>query len=127
MKIALLGALIALGGCATANTPSEVMTKTTAKLFISHLPPNDAADCIGRNADESDQLLAASTRPAPGGGREVIVRTMAQGASGLTYAVARLTPERSGSIGELWSDTFASSWTRSPQQKADMLLRGCTN
>ncbi len=121
-RVLLATAVASIAGC--ANTPTQLMAESPTRLFRSPLSPIDAADCMARNAEEKAAAFSATTRPSPGGGREVIVRVAD---TDFIYATARLTPNGAGSVGELWSGTFAGSVGTSPEDNAAMLLRGCGN
>lgn len=122
MKLLLITGLLILSGC--ANTPTQLMDEKPTTVFTSKEAAKVTAECIARNAEERAALFLTRVRPAPDGGEEVVVR----GISGdYVFATARIKQDGAGSRGELWSDTFSGSLFTSPQDKAAMLLRGCTN
>ena len=89
--------LFVVTGCAL--TPKEVTEKGTRRTAALRLPPQQAALCIERNAENRSGLYIASHRPFSGEAIEVTIRfTEFMG----VLAVAHLRPEGTGSAVEVW-------------------------
>lgn len=87
----------ALVGC--AFTPKEIVEQGTRRTAALNLPPEQAAVCIERNAENISGRWLARQRPLPDGALEVVMRyTELLG----VLAVAHLRAEGSGSAVEVW-------------------------
>ena len=82
-------------------------------------PPQRAAACFARNAEEHSSALVAEVRPPDRQGRiEVIVRVK----NGVTYATAELRPVGQRAEGTL---TLMVTSSRGTRQLVESLVEGC--
>jgi hypothetical protein len=82
-------------------------------------PPQLAASCFARNAEEHSSALVSEVRQADGRGHvEVIVRVK----NGVTYAITELRPTGTGSNGMIRLAVFSSGGNRDLVRS---LVEGC--
>jgi len=82
------------------------------------LPPEQAARCFGRNAEEHSSALVSEVTVQRDGGAETIVRVK----NGVTYATAQFRPAGRGSTGELYLNVTT---TGRRGDLVDALVKGC--
>ena len=110
-----LAILIALAGCAQAQRQSAPYE--SAHTFRSQQPPERAARCFARNAEEHSSALTAEVTPGNDAAR-VVVRVK----NGVTYATADFRRSGAGSTGSI-TLMVVSSGRRS--DLLDSLTEGC--
>jgi len=115
LKTLWLAILISLAGCAQPQRQSESFGST--HTFRSQQPPERAARCFARNAEEHSSALAAEVTPGDDGAR-VVVRVR----NGVTYATADFRRSGAGSVGSI-ALMVVSSGRRS--DLVDALTEGC--
>ena len=87
--------LLALVGCAQAQrSQAEYGSRHTHRF---QQPPQQAAQCFARNAQEHSSALVAEVNATREGGAQVIVRVK----NGVTYATADLRPSGKVSTGTI--------------------------
>jgi hypothetical protein len=113
--LAVLTFIAAIAGCTSASRQSAPgSSQVTARAA---LPPDQAAACFARNAEEHSGALVAEVRP--GGDRaEVVVRVK----NGVLYATADFRRSGAGSTATLALNVTTNS-RRS--DLVDALLEGC--
>lgn len=105
--------LAAVAGC---GSPAGESRGTRERVRVA-LPPDQAAACFGRNAEEHSSALVAEVRP--GGDRaQVIVRVK----NGVLYGTADFERAGSGSNATL---TLNVKTTGRRSDLVDALLEGC--
>jgi len=82
------------------------------------LPPEQAARCFGRNAEDHSSALASEVAVQRDGGAETIVRVK----NGVTYATAQFRRAGSGSTGEIQLNVTT---TGRRGDLVDALVKGC--
>jgi hypothetical protein len=103
---------------APACTLREDNSPGTVRHQFVH-PPQRAAACFARNAEEHSSALVAEVRPPDRQGRvEVIVRVK----NGVTYATAELRPVGERADGTI---TLMVISRRGNRQLVDSLVEGC--
>lgn len=91
---------------------------TTVRHRFMH-PPQQAAACFARNAEEHSSALASEIRPPDGRGQvEVIVRVK----NGVTYATADFRPAGTGANGTIRLAVVSSGGVRDLVRS---LVEGC--
>ena len=96
----------------------EDASATTVRHRFIH-PPQQAASCFSRNAEEHSSALVSEVRQPDGRGHvEVIVRVK----NGVTYAIAELRPMGAGSNGMIKLAVFSSGGMRDLVRS---LVEGC--
>lgn len=114
-SVSALLALALLAGCALAQRPSTQYGSSHTHRFQK--PPQEAARCFARNAEEHSSALLAEVN-ARDNGAEVIVRVK----NGVTYATADFRRAGAGSSGSI------SLMVRSSGRNDDLfgsLVEGC--
>jgi hypothetical protein len=82
-------------------------------------PPQQAASCFARNAEEHSSALAAQvSRPDAGGRVQVVVQVR----NGATYATADLEPSGAGATGTIRLNVVSSEGNRELMRR---LVEGC--
>ncbi|MGZ8262979.1 MAG: hypothetical protein ACXW2I_02320 [Burkholderiales bacterium] len=110
--------LVACGVAACAYLPTAGTPADGARFTHRFkLPPEQAARCFGRNAEEHSSALVSEVQ-REGDGAQTIVRVK----NGVTYATARFRPAGSGAIGEIRLMVTTSG---SRSDLANDLVRGC--
>jgi hypothetical protein len=102
---------------ACAVSPRQSVSHGSRHVHRFQQPPEQAAACFGRNAEEHSSALAAEVRP----GRDraqVVVRVR----NGITYAIADFERAGSGSTGSIQLNV-ARSGRRN--DLLDALVEGC--
>jgi hypothetical protein len=99
---ACLGLLAGAVVAACIPIPIPVPSGTTSGTSSRHVvrlqsPPDKAARCFARNAEEHSSALVAEVRADRAGGAETIVRVK----NGVTYATGQFRPAGNGSTGEI--------------------------
>lgn len=108
-------AMLAFAGCALVR--DETSATTVRRQFIH--PPQRAALCFARNAEEHSSALVSEIRPPDARGHvEVIVRVK----NGVTYATAELRPVGTGSNGTIKLAVYSSGGNRDLVRS---LVEGC--
>ena len=107
--------MLTCAGCALVR--KEASVTTVSHRFIH--PPQQAASCFARNAEEHSSALVSEVRqPDARGHVEVIVRVK----NGVTYAMAELRPIDTGSNGTIRLAVFSSGGN---QDLVRSLVEGC--
>ena len=108
-------ALLTFAGCASVRDGAS--TGIVSHRFMH--PPERAAACFARNAEEHSSALVSEVRPPDSRGHvEVIVRVK----NGVTYAIAELWPADTGSNGTIRLAVFSSGGNR---ELVRSLVEGC--
>lgn len=110
-RVACLLLALAVCGCAQAQRQSGAYGST--HTHRSHLPPEKAASCFGRNAEEHSSALVSAVS-----GGDVTVRVK----NGVTYATAAYRRAGAGSMGSITLNVTTSG-RRS--DLFDALVEGC--
>ena len=116
MRPARLLSLVLLAACAacTSPSPNTAVPRETARV---RLPPDQAAACFARNAEEHSSALVAEVRP--GGDRaHVEVRVK----NGVLYGTADFRRAGTGSTATLELNVTTN---RQRGELVDSLLEGC--
>ena len=96
----------------------EDASATTVRHRFMH-PPQQAASCFARNAEEHSSALVSEVRPPDARGHvEVIVRVK----NGVTYATADFRPASTGSNGTVKLAVYSSGGNRDLVRS---LVEGC--
>src|SRR5688572_5296082 len=90
----LLAAALVPAGC--ASTQRQSGAQGSSHTHRSQLPPDKAARCFARNAEEHSSALVSEVSPTSSG-TQVIVRVK----NGVTYATASYRQSGSGSVGAI--------------------------
>ena len=107
-----------LAGCGSApRSASSFGSHHTQRL---QLPPDQAAACFARNAEEHSSALVSEVRPA-GGIAQVIVRVK----NGVLYATADFQRAGSGSVATISLNVATTSTTGRHNDLLDSLIEGC--
>ena len=107
--------MLTFAGCALVR---EEASATTVRHRFIH-PPQRAASCFARNAEEHSSALVSEVRPPDARGHvEVIVRVK----NGITYATADLRPVSTGSNGTITLAVVSSGGVR---DLVRWLVEGC--
>lgn len=107
--------MLSFAGCALVR---EDASATTVKHRFMQ-PPQRAAACFARNAEEHSSALVSEVRPPDARGNvEVIVRVK----NGVTYAIADLRPASTGSNGTITLAVYSSGGNR---DLVRTLVEGC--
>ena len=104
-----------LGACAQA--PREPGAPGASHTYRSQQPPEQAARCFGRNAEEHSSALRSAVT-ARDGRAEVVVSVQ----NGVTYASADFRPSGSGSVGRITLNVVTSG---RQGDLLDALTQGC--
>jgi hypothetical protein len=110
-----LAMLVVLAGCAQAQRQSGAYGST--HTFRSQQPPERAARCFARNAEEHSSALMAEVTPGSD-----IARVVVRVKNGVTYATADFRRSAAGSTGSI-TLMVVSSGRRS--DLLDSLTEGC--
>jgi hypothetical protein len=113
--IAAAAALAFLGGCAMPSR--EAAPHGSQHVLRLQQPPDQAAACFARNAEEHSSALVSEIRPA-GESAHVTVRVK----NGVTYATASFERAGSGSRGTV---NLNVSTTGRRSDLLDALVAGC--
>ena len=116
----LAGPLLAvaiLAACAPF-TSREASSGGAREVRRFQLPPEQAARCFGRNAEDNSSALASEVAVQRDGGAETIVRVK----NGVTYATAQFRRAGSGSTGEIQLNVTT---TGRRGDLVDALVKGC--
>ena len=107
--------ILTLAGCALVR--EKAPASSVNHRFIR--PPQQAASCFARNAEEHSSALVSEVRqPDARGHIEVIVRVK----NGVTYATAEFRPMGAGSNGTITLAVFSSGGNRDLVRS---LVEGC--
>ena len=113
MKILTLTFALLLTGCTT--TPQQIVEQGVRYDAQLKLPPNNAADCIARNAENIHGDFITTVRPLKDDGSMEVILRLATAA----LAVTHVRPEGKGSA--------ATSWWRMVPREAwpSRIVEGC--
>lgn len=108
-------AMLTVAGCGLAR--KEAPATTASHRFMQ--PPQRAASCFARNAEEHNSALVSEVRPPDARGHvEVIVRVK----NGVAYATVELRPVGTGSNGTIVLSVYSSGGNRDLIRS---LVEGC--
>jgi hypothetical protein len=97
--------MLTFAGCALVRETAPV---TTVRHRFTQ-PPQQAASCFARNAEEHSSALVSEIRPSDARGHvELIVRVK----NGVTYAIVELRPMGAGANGTIRLAVFSSGGMR---------------
>jgi len=119
-NLRLAGPLLAVAIVAACApfTSREASSGEAREVRRFQLPPEQAARCFGRNAEDHSSALASEVAVQRDGGAETIVRVK----NGVTYATAQCRRAGSGSTGEIQLNVTT---TGRRGDLVDALVKGC--
>ena len=107
--------MLTCAGCALVRNDASVTTVNHRFIY----PPQQAALCFARNAEEHSSALVSEVRqPDARGHVEVTVRVK----NGVTYAIAEFRPRSKGSNGAIKLAVYSSGGNRDLVRS---LVEGC--
>ena len=111
----LAAVVLVVAGCAVMRENASV---TSVRHQFIH-PPQQAAACFARNAEEHSSALVSEVRPPDARGNvEVIVRVK----NGITYAIADIRPAGTGATGTIRLAVVSSGGMK---ELVRSLVEGC--